>query len=197
MNRDVGSVSAPLSRAANVAGESALGDVIADAQLEAGAADGAVIAFMNPGGIREDVRGRADGIVVFDDLYSAQPFGNGLVAATMTGAQIDALLEQQFRADGGMTILQASDGFSYEWNASAPVGDKVGGVTLHGAPIDPIRDYRIVLNSFLSTGGDGFTEFLNARDEASLVVDVDALEDYFAAHSPVAPGPQDRIVRVD
>ena len=61
-NDVVGSTTASgITRAANAAGESALGDVIADAQLAATSDPlfgGAVVAFMNPGGIRADIRPR-------------------------------------------------------------------------------------------------------------------------------------------
>src|ERR1700731_4573680 len=67
-NRRAGSVAEALSRAPNDAGESALGDVIADAQLAATRADangGAVIAFTNPGGVRSDIPKREDGAVSY------------------------------------------------------------------------------------------------------------------------------------
>ncbi len=57
-NRVIGSITANITRTNNAAGESALGDVIADGQLEATsdpALGGAVVAFMNPGGIRADL----------------------------------------------------------------------------------------------------------------------------------------------
>ena len=57
-NRVAGSITASLSRLPNDAGESVLGDLIADAQLDATRADdngGAAIAFTNPGGIRNDI----------------------------------------------------------------------------------------------------------------------------------------------
>ena len=57
-NRPAGSVTETLSRVPNNAGESPLGDIIADAQLAATSAaanGGAVIAFTNPGGVRTDI----------------------------------------------------------------------------------------------------------------------------------------------
>ena len=56
---------------------------------------------MNPGGIRAASRiaiagRRAPGQVTYGELFTVQPFGNSLVVKTCTGAQIDALLEQQF-----------------------------------------------------------------------------------------------------
>ena len=107
-------MSADITRANNPAGESALGDVIADAQ-HAATKDplfgGAVVAFMNPGGIRRDIiagqisGGEAAGQVTYGELFTVQPFNNVMTVMTCTGAQIEALLEQQFRATGN-TILQ-------------------------------------------------------------------------------------------
>ena len=97
-NRVVGSMTADISREQNEAGESALGDVIADAQLEAtraAEAGGAVVAFMNPGGIRtsilfESAGPESDGELTYGEAFSVQPFGNSLVTLSLTGAQIDA-----------------------------------------------------------------------------------------------------------
>ncbi len=198
-NRVIGRVSAPILKAANDAGESALGDVIADAQLHATKpADhgGAQIAFMNFGGIRADLTftsspaGEGDGNVTYGEAFTVQPFGNSLVTMTLTGAQIDALLEQQSGAK-----LQVSDGFAYTWNSAAPFGNRVdpASITLNGVPIDPAASYRVTVNSFLADGGDGFTVLREGTDRLGGDVDIDALERYFAAQGTVAPGPKDRI----
>ena len=62
--------------------------------------------------------------------------------------------------------------------------------------VDPAASYRVTMNSFLATGGDGFTVFDEGTDQLGGDVDIDALEAYFAASSPVAPGPADRITRL-
>ena len=131
-NTVVGIVTADISRQQNEAGESALGDVIADAHLattKAADAGGAVVAFTNSGGIRKDIRfarsgTEADGELTYGEAFAVHPFGNSLVTMTLTGAQIDALLEQQFNdGDTGYgNLLQASAEFSYTWDAAAPVG---------------------------------------------------------------------------
>ena len=98
-NRPAGSVTATLSRVPNAAGESPLGDIIADAQLAATSAEekgGAVIAFTNPGGVRADITRREDGAVTYGDLFTSQPFRNQLVTVTLTGKQIKDMLEQQW-----------------------------------------------------------------------------------------------------
>lgn len=206
-NRVIGSITADITRTNNPAGESALGDVIADAQLFATTpADlgGAVIAFMNPGGIRADLtyagspNGEGDGNVTYGEMFTVQPFGNNLVTMTLTGAQIKAVLEQQFNnpSPGANRILQVSTGFTYTWSLSAPIGDKVSNMMLNGVPIDPGASYRVTVNSFLADGGDNFTALVQGTNRLGGAVDTDAFEMYFAAFSPVAPGPQNRITVV-
>ena len=113
-NRPAGSVTATLSRVPNNAGESPLGDIIADAQLAATSTEakgGAVIAFTNPGGVRADVTRREDGAVTYGDLFASQPFRNQLVTITLTGKQIKDMLEQQWLDPKRPRILQVSKGF--------------------------------------------------------------------------------------
>lgn len=204
-NRVIGSITATITRTTNSAGESALGDVIADAQLFATAdpsQGGAVIAFMNPGGIRADLTyassvGEGDGNVTYGESFTVQPFGNNLVTLTLTGTQIDTLLEQQFVGCGQTAnrILQVSNGFTYSWSASGGACNKVDPATimLNGVPLDPSASYRVTVNSFLADGGDNFFILPSGTDRLGGAVDTDALEAYFAAFSPVAPGPQNRI----
>ena len=168
-NAIVGLFTADIVRRDNQAGESALGDVIADAQLAAtrGAdTGGAVVAFMNSGGIRDDIRyaasdGDADGELTYAEAFAVHPFGNSLVTMTLTGAQIDALLEQQFDGadpDSG-NVLQVSEGFSYTWVAAQPSGSKVdaSSISLDGVAVDPGARYRVTVNSYLADGGSGFS----------------------------------------
>ncbi len=105
-----------------------MGNVIADAQLAATAgADvgNAVMAFMNPGGVRAPLTyagspvGEGDGVVTYGEAFTVQPFGNSLVTMTLTGAQIEATLEQQFCGlnDGtALKVLLPSAGIHYTWN---------------------------------------------------------------------------------
>lgn len=206
-NRVIGSMTADITRTNSAAGESALGDVIADAQLEATKDPGfgeAVVAFMNPGGIRADLLfnqisgGEQPGEVTYGEMFTVQPFGNSLVTMTLTGAQIKAVLEQQFNnpAAGQNRILQVSNGFTYTWSLSAPIGSKVSNIMLNGQPLNPGANYRVTVNSFLADGGDNFTVLKDGTNRLGGEVDTDAFEKYFAAHSPVPPGLQDRITRI-
>jgi 5'-nucleotidase len=207
-NSVIGTITTDITRTNNGAGESALGDVIADAQLAATSPVGfgeAVVAFMNPGGVRDDldfVSGgpESDGEVTFGEAFSVQPFGNSLVTMTLTGAQIDALLEQQFDnpSVGSSRILQVSSGFEYEWSAGAAVGSKVDPTTIKIAGVTVVAgsDYRITVNSFMADGGDNFSVLPTGTQRLGGEVDLDALVTYFDLNSPVAPGPQSRITMV-
>ena len=199
-NRRAGSVTETLSRTPNNAGESALGDIIADAQLAATQSEkdgNAVAAFTNPGGVRTDIIKKEDGAVTYADLFASQPFRNQLVTLSLTGAQIRDVLEQQWLDPKRPRILQVSNGFSYNWDGSKPYGERVvaASMSLNGVPIDPARSYRVTVNNYLSLGGDGFTVLKEGSSQQFGVFDVDALYAYFQAHSPIAPTAADRIVR--
>src|SRR5713101_60550 len=201
-NRRAGSITQTLSRVPNDAGESALGDIIADAQLAATRADtkgAAVIAFTNPGGVRADIPKKPDGTVTYADVFSSQPFRNQLVTLTLTGAQIKDALEQQWLDPKRPRILQVSKGFNYTWDSARAYGDRVVAdrMSLNGQPIDPAKSYRVTVNNYLSVGGDGFTVLKEGAGQQFGIYDVDALYGYFMANSPIAPATPDRIVRLN
>jgi 5'-nucleotidase len=201
-NRPAGSVTTTLSRVPNHAGESPLGDIVADAQLAATSTEakgGAVIAFTNPGGVRADIPHKENGAVTYADLFASQPFRNQLVTLTLTGRQIKDMLEQQWLDPKRPRILQVSKGFAYTWDGSKPDGQRIIAerMSLNGAPIDPAASYRVTVNNFLSVGGDGFTVITRGTAPLIGVYDSDALHAYFQANSPVAPTAADRIVRIN
>jgi 5'-nucleotidase len=201
-NRRAGLVTQTLSRVPNDAGESVLGDIIADAQLAATRTDetgGAVIAFTNPGGIRSDIAKKEDGAVSYADVFATQPFRNQLVTLTLTGAQIKDMLEQQWRDPNRPRMLQVSNGFSYAWDNSKSDGERViaARMSLNGERIDPSRSYRVTVNNYLATGGDGFAVLKNGTAPLYGGYDADALYGYFQANSPVIPGAASRIARIN
>jgi 5'-nucleotidase len=201
-NRPAGSITETLSRAPDEAGESALGDIIADAQLaatRAGANGGAVIAFSNPGGIRTDIAKKQEGTVSYADVFASQPFRNQLVTLTLTGMQIKDMLEQQWLDPKRPRILQVSKGFNYVWDGAKPYGDRVVAdrMSLNGQPIDATTSYRVTVNDYLAVGGDGFTVLKQGTAQRVGVYDVDALYGYFRANSPIAPVTDRRIARIN
>ncbi len=201
-NRVIGSITADITRTANAAGESALGDVIADAQLAATSAEkdgGAVVAMTNPGGIRTDllyaqsVNKEGDGNVTYGEAFAVQPFSNSLVTMTLTGDQLKAVLEQQATTN---RTLQISASLTYNWSTSAPAGSKVSGMKINGVAVEPATTYRVTVNNFLAAGGDGFTTLTAGTNLLTGEIDLDAFIAYLGANSPVAPGPQNRITLV-
>lgn len=197
--RVVGRIAAALPRDGNGAGESALGQVVADAQLDATRSAGARIALMNPGGIRAELGMPADGQVRYEDLFSIQPFYNNLVTMTLTGEQLLQLLEEQWKGQVAARLLLVSRGFGYTWDNGRPVGRKVvpGSVTLDGQPLDATARYRVTVNAFLASGGDSFPALREGRERVTGMMDVDALELYVKANPTLAPGPLDRIKRLN
>jgi 5'-nucleotidase len=200
-NRVVGNITADITRSANDAGESSLGNFIADSQHFVSsdpAAGGAVAAFMNPGGIRADLVFAAtdpeteDGVVRYTEIFTVQPFGNSLVTMTLTGAQIDTLLEQQFVGCGQTSnrILQVSSSVAYSWSATGAACAKVdiASIMIGGVAIDPAASYRVTVNSFLADGGDNFVVLRDGTDRLGGDVDLDAVEKYFASQAaPFSP----------
>jgi 5'-nucleotidase len=170
--------------------ENTAGEFLSDAALFGGRSAGAQIAFTNQGGIRADLIPAADGSVTYGQIFSVQPFGNDLVVMTLTGAQLKALLEQEFSSGKNTpdkpTMLLPSEGFFYAYDARRGDGERIVAMRLNGKPIDPAARYRIAIGSFLSTGGDNFSVFKQGTDLTDLGVDLDATEAYLKTN-PKAP----------
>jgi 5'-nucleotidase len=199
--------------------ESALGNLVADAQLayaratpSLGGAD-VDVAFMNPGGLRADLNclssgpGDPDGTVTYAETFAVQPFSNTVNTVALTGAGIEQVLEQQWAVRSGAAgFLQLSvAGLTYQFDPARPVGDRVdpASVLVGGVPLDPAASYLVAANSFLTGGGDSFTAFVDGRvggPTAPVVTggnDVDAFNAYVLANSPVSPPALDRAVSLD
>ena len=162
-----------------------------------------VVAFMNPGGIRADLtyKGGAegDGVVTYEEAFTVQPFNNYLVSMDLTGADIHALLKQQWSGNNAGTArktLQVSAGLNYTWKdgASGPV---VTSVAINGSPVanDASTTYRIVTNNFLSEGGDNFPAFTKGTGKYIGGLDIDGFATYLPTVSPYTPLPLDRITK--
>ncbi|MDP4302451.1 bifunctional metallophosphatase/5'-nucleotidase [Leptothrix discophora] len=207
-NQVIGSITTALPNAADPAGNMPAGELIADSQLAATAPVGfgeAVIAFMNPGGVRNpgftfpsSTAGEGDGNVTYGEAFTVQPFGNSLVTLTLSAQQIKDLLEQQFvgcRGQGTQRILIPSAGFKYTWNSAAACDSRISDVRLvdangtlvtqfvdaAGVVVDATRTFRVTVNNFLATGGDGFTTLLGGTQALGGAQDIDALTAYLAS----------------
>jgi 5'-nucleotidase len=196
--RVVGRLGHTLSRDESPAGESALGQVVADAQLAATQDAGAMLALMNPGGLRTALMPTAAGELHYEDLFAAQPFSNNLVTMTLTGEQLLELLEQQWLNQSRPRILQVSQGFSYRWDAQRPVGGRVlaDSLRLNGKPVLPGERVRVTVNSFLAAGGDNFSVLTAGTEPQTGMMDIDALEQYLQRNPNLVAGVPGRILRL-
>jgi len=197
-NRVVGTISEDIRRSPDHGVESSLANLIADAQR---ASTGAQVAFMNPEAIEasllvdRSLAGEQPGQITYREAYNVQPYGNFLQTFDMTGAQIEMLLEQQWIRRGGDVLrLGISDGLTYSWSPSAPVGSKIdpASITLNGVAIEPAATYRVAANNYIATGGNGFTAFANGAPRTGGKVDLVALTDYFTANPNVGAPPAAR-----
>ena len=210
-NKELGTITTDITRTASPAGESALGDLIADAQVnDPSVVTGGktpVVALRNPGGIRADLTfaktdppESVDGIVRYEEAFTVQPFNNYLVSMDVTGGDIWSLLQQQWSGGNASAVkfLQVSKGLSYTWSGVAGA-QAVSAVSIDGVPVanDASTSYRIVTNNFFSDGGDNFAAFKNGTAKYFGGLDIDGFASYFALPtvSPYSPLPLDRIVR--
>jgi len=192
----VGSASADIKNAASAGRpfEQPIGNLVAEAQLEGMQEEQfglPVIAFMNPGGVRTDILA---GEVTYRELFNVQPFGNTVNTITLTGADIDDVLEQQYQQDpdgaagpldagprGTRLTMGTNAGFVWSYDLTQTYGNRVPdtSITLGGVTIVPSQTYRVAANSFLTAGGDSFAAFLNGSAVTTGPVDVDVLVEYF------------------
>jgi 5'-nucleotidase len=161
------------------------------ASLSAPERGGAEIGISNPGGLRNELYYGPDGVITYAEANAVLPFVNNLWTTTLTGAQLTALLEQQWQPEGSsrsFLALGLSENVSYTFDPARERGSRITSVTVDGEPLDPARGYRIGTFSFLAQGGDNFSLFTEGTDvRDSGLVDRDAWIGYLKENSPLAP----------
>jgi 5'-nucleotidase len=194
--RVVGRITGSLAAGENAI-DTPLGRLVADAQLAATrdpARGAAQIGFINSGGVRAGFSTQPDGSVTYGQIFTLQPFGNTLEVLELTGAELRQTLEQQFSDDPAGAFRQSflipSQGFTYAFDRTAPVGGRIVAMTLDGQAIDPGKIYRVTVNNFLANGGDGFSNLARAKFIADAGVDLDALESFIAKGVTVSAIPR-------
>jgi 5'-nucleotidase len=209
----VGEITADFNRAKQTAaasenrgGESTLGNFVADVQKWATQDAGSQIAFMNPGGLRADLKyassgaGDPAGNVTYAEAAAVQPFANTLVTTKLTGAQLKQVLEEQWQPAGSsrpFLKLGVSAGFEYTYDPAGPAGDRIDAISLDGEPIDPAATYTVTVNSFLASGGDNFFTLAEGTGTADAgKVDLASMVDYFEAEPVASPDYAQRAVGV-
>jgi 2',3'-cyclic-nucleotide 2'-phosphodiesterase (5'-nucleotidase family) len=181
----VGRLTADLSRQGDGVSSPA-GNLVADAMRAAAGAD---VAIANRGGIRLSL---PRGPVTGRDLFLFFPFENTLVELTLSGAELEAVLATSLH---GVTPLEVS-GLTARYRVEgkgAKAKATVVSAAVGGAPLDPAKAYRVVTNSFLAGGGDGYAGLrrADARDTGQPVRD--AIRAWFAARPETAPDAEPRV----
>ncbi|MET9087910.1 bifunctional metallophosphatase/5'-nucleotidase [Streptomyces sp. NPDC004237] len=207
-NRAIGYISADVN---NTGTESAMGDLIADAQFAYGKEldPETDLALMNPGGVRAGLTYAAkgaegDGVVTYAEGFTVQPFANTVNLQDFTGAQLIQVLKEQVSGSNAAApkILQPSRNLTYTLDLTKTGADRVvtDSIRLDGQAVDPAATYRVATNSFLAGGGDGFTTLGLGTGDLVGTDDLSALAEYLTANSsataPLAPPATNRITIV-
>ena len=181
-NAPVGETRTAIAREAN-GGESVMADLMADAMFAQTRAAGAVVAFVNQGGVRS---GLEPGPITYGNAVSVMPFNNTLTLLDVTGAELLAGLRQGLGTGGQLT---PSAGTSY-----VATGNELA-VSVAGVPLDPAKTYRIALLTFSANGGDSLFAFRDAKGRRidTGFLDIDAFTAYLRSHSPLDLKPDGRV----
>jgi 2',3'-cyclic-nucleotide 2'-phosphodiesterase (5'-nucleotidase family) len=149
----------------NYNGESNMGNLVADSMRwkadmydDGVLNESVVVAFTNAGGLRADIKAPASGglpyNITWGDTFTVLPFANTLYLMDLTGAQLQALLNQSASLYKG--ILQSS-GVTWRWfndcGCTTPTEWSAFDVRVGGKLLDPTQTYRVVTNNFLAPGG--------------------------------------------
>jgi 5'-nucleotidase len=193
VSRVIANLPQALTRATTDAGESILGDLVADSMRAATHAD---IALMNPGGLRSDLRA---GSLTWGDALTLQPFGNHLVTLDMTGDELLRLLEEEWPRDKRLLPrIMKTSGLRFEWDAAAGQGAHVKrACDDSGALIDPARNYQVTVNDFMAGGGDDLRVLATLPPGQLGPLDADAFSQYLQSQHEVVLPPLGRLSRSD
>ncbi len=169
--------------------ESLLGDMVADAMLDAYPEFD--FAITNSGGLRQDVDA---GPVTVGELISAFPFPNTVYQLEMKGSQLRKIFEHGAGLTNG--ILQVSRGVEMIYDESKPIGQRVVSCKIKGEPLTDDRTYRLLTSNFLADGGDGFLEFKNASFRKNTGVEMlQSMIKYLKKFQTFAPKIEGRVKR--
>lgn len=158
------------------------------------------VGIMNAGGVRADFRYAAsgtegDGVLTSGEAYTVQPFGNEMAYTTLTGAELRTLLSQQWQPGSSRPVLTLglSSNVDVLTEASTPGGSTAPAIREIRVDGEPLADEDTVVvasNSFLLTGGDGYTVFKDKPSTNTGVLDRDVTSAYLASFGdqPVKAG---------
>lgn len=195
-------------------GESALGDLIADAYQATAdrdrrhRSDLALMVTESGPKYGDDLtvapgheEGDIPGVIAAGDSWNAVEYASNIITVTMSGSALDQVFEQQWRRteDGAVTFvpLAVSGNVHYSYDLSRPVGHRVdlGDISINGEPLRPGRRYRVTAPILTAHGQDGFTAFKDAIRPVRHPRMRVAFRRYLAALATVRPPATDRVDR--
>ena len=148
-------------------------------------------AVVNAGGVRDSF---APGKLTYKDVLKVQPFGNTTVTLDLTGKEVMDYLNAAAKMSVGSGAFAQFAGINL-----VITGGTVTSATVKGAPVDPARTYRMVINNFVAAGGDGYPRMTGHKSFVDTgFVDADLLRAYITAKSPIRVAdyePGDAVVR--
>ena len=148
-------------------------------------------AVVNAGGVRDSF---APGKLTYKDVLKVQPFGNTTVTVDLTGKEVMDYLGAAAKMSVGAGAFAQFAGINL-----VITGGNVTSASIKGAPVDPAKTYRMVINNFVAAGGDGYPKLTGHRSFVDTgFVDADLLRAYITARSPLRAAdyePGDAVVR--
>lgn len=209
-NQVIGTQQFDLKRDPTRLNESAMGNMVTDAMREL--YPGLDAAITNSGGLRADVNcappsaGEQVCEITWGEMFAVLPFGNRTVIETLTGAQLEtaflngfsprcnaAIATGRFPQVSGLKVTYTCNGLTPVVTGMWKTPQGINGPAI---PIGPADTVRFVTNDFMYTGGDGYTVFMQGTNVLQPGDDLlQVAIDYIAAHSPVGPVVEGRIVK--
>ncbi|MEN8706315.1 MAG: bifunctional UDP-sugar hydrolase/5'-nucleotidase [Nocardioides marinisabuli] len=199
----------------NRAEESAMSHLVAQALLDGLPFGEPDIGLTNPGGLRADFRfagntaenpQNTDGVVTFAEANSVLPFGNTIVTAELSGADLITIFDQQWQTaetpedpapSRPYLALGASENVDVVADPTAETGEHILSLKIDGEEVDPDATYSVATFNFLAEGNDNFRAFRNAEVTDSGISDAELFRDYIADSSPISPDHDQRQMLVD
>lgn len=177
--------------------ECTMGNLVADAMVDRLSDQGITIAIQNGGGLRASIDA---GTVTMGEVLTVLPFQNSLASFQLKGSDIVAALENGVgQVEEGAGRFPQVSGLKYTADLNKPAGSRITSVEVKEGDgfvaIDPNKVYGVATNNYMRSGGDGYSVFAsagqNAYDFGPGLETVVA--DYIAKNSPYKPYTDGRI----
>lgn len=159
--------------------------------------------IIQAGGLRNSF---LQGDITYGDVVTFMPFENTLDILQLKGDVLMEVFEHSVARSWseeefyGWSTLQVS-GFRLTFNTSKPVGGRLQTIEIRAGPsgdfesINLHKLYSVIVPSFLSSGGDGFTMIKPSRESRRVgLLDTAVMERFIARNSPISFEADGRIV---